>query len=148
MSKRPARPANMSWLSPYLVVRDANAALDFYQRAFGFEKQMAMPGPDGRIMHAEMTYRDMVIMFGPECDSGGRAQAPATSGVSSPVGLYLYCDDVDALYQRATAAGAKAVSPPTDMFYGDRVCTLNDPDGFTWSFATNVADFDPAKAPH
>src|SRR6516165_4618421 len=117
MSKRPARPANMSWLSPYLTVRDADAALDFYHRAFGFEKQSAMAGPDGRTKHVEMTYQGQVLMFGPQCDNGGLAKSPATSGVPSPVGLYLYCDDVDALYKRAAAAGAKAVSPPTDMFY-------------------------------
>lgn len=144
MSQRPARAAGMPWVSPYLSVKDADAALDFYQRAFGFEKRMVVPGPDGRTKHAEVTYRDMVIMFGPECDKG---RAPATTGVPSPVGLYVYCEDVDALFRRATAAGAKAVSPPTDMFYGDRVCTLNDPDGFTWSFATNVADFDPKNVP-
>ena len=144
MSQRPARAAGMPWLSPYLSVQDADAALDFYQRAFGFEKRMVMPGPDGRTKHAEMTYHDMVIMFG----TGGKAQAPDTTGVTSPVGLYLYCEDVDALYQRATAAGVKAVSPPTDMFYGDRVCELHDPDGLAWWFATNIADFDPSNVPH
>lgn len=143
MSQRPARAAGMPWLSPYLSVQDADAALDFYQRAFGFEKRMAMPGPDGRTKHAEMTYHDMVIMFG----NGGKAQTPAVTGVTSPVGLYIYCEDVDALYQRATAAGAKSGSPPTDMFYGDRVCELLDPDGLTWWFATNVADFNPSNVP-
>ncbi len=147
MSQRPARAAGMSWLSPYLIVKDADAAIDFYQRAFGFEKRMAMPGPDGRARHVEMTYHDMVIMFGPECETT-KARPPAASGVPSPVGLYLYCDDVDALYQRATAAGAKAGSPPANQFYGDRVCELKDPDGLTWWFATNVADFDPNNVPH
>jgi uncharacterized glyoxalase superfamily protein PhnB len=138
----------MSWLSPYLTVKDSGAALDFYQRAFGFEKKVAMPGPDGRPAHVEMTYRDAVIMFGPEGAAGGKCRSPATSGVRSPVGLYVYCDDVDALFARATAVGAKAETPPTTQFYGDRNCQLIDPDGHIWYFATNVADFDPAKAPH
>jgi uncharacterized glyoxalase superfamily protein PhnB len=63
------------------------------------------------------------------------------------VQLYVYCDDVDALFNRAKAAGAQVVAAPSDMFYGDRVCKLKDPDGFDWYFATNVADFDPTKAP-
>jgi uncharacterized glyoxalase superfamily protein PhnB len=148
MAKRPARPANVPWLFPYLTVKDAGASLGFYQRAFGFEKRVAMPGPDGKIAHAEMTYKDMVLMFGSEGAYGGQCKAPATTGTLSPVNVYVYCDDVDALYKRATAAGAKADGPPQDAFYGDRVCKLTDPDGHVWCFATNVADFDPAKVPH
>jgi PhnB protein len=139
----------MSWLSPYLVVKDPDAALAFYQRAFGFEKKMAIPGPDGRTKHAEVTWRDCVFMFGAEGDYEGLSyRAPATSGNSCPISLYVYCDDVDALFRRATAAGATGAQPPRDEFYGDRVCRLIDPDGYSWFFATNVADFDPTKAPH
>jgi uncharacterized glyoxalase superfamily protein PhnB len=138
----------MPWLTPYLTVKDPDAALDFYQRAFGFEKRFAMPGPDGRTAHAEIGYRDAVIMLGPECvGTENPSKSPATTGVPSPVGLYVYCDDVDALFARATKAGAKAALPPQDMFWGDRMCSLTDPDGHGWSFATNVADFDPSKAP-
>ena len=146
MSKRPAKPAEMPWVTPFLTVRDADAALAFYQKAFGFEKKMAMAGPDGRTAHAEVRFRDGVIMFGPE---GGqnKCKAPVTTGSRPPVGLFVYCDDVDALFKRATAAGAKVDKPPTDMFYGDRICTLIDPDGHLWSFGTNIADFDPSKAP-
>jgi uncharacterized glyoxalase superfamily protein PhnB len=148
MAKRPAKPAGMSWVAPYLCVRDADRAIDFYQRAFGFEKKFGMPGPDGKTAHAEMTFKDSNIMFGPERDTGEcLAKSPATSKVPSPVSLYVYCDDVDALYKRATGAGASGDSAPQDMFYGDRVCKLTDPDGHTWYFATNVADFDPSKAP-
>lgn len=148
MSKRPARPAGMPWLSPYLTVRDAGAALDFYHRAFGFEKRGdGMTGPDGRIQHAEMAWHDAVIMVGPECTYESNIKAPVTSGVASPVNLYLYCDDVDALFARATKAGAKAVSAPQNMFWGDRMCKVADPDGHQWSFATNVEDFDPSKVP-
>ena len=146
MSKRPARPAGMPWVSPYLVVKDADAALDFYQRAFGFEKKFVMPGPDGRTMHAEMIWKDSLIMIGPEGD-GHPCKSPSTLGVPSPVSLYVYCDDVDALFARATAAGAKVEFPPTNQFWGDRICKILDPDGHIWNFATNVADFDPSKAP-
>jgi len=147
MAKRPPCPPGFPWLSPYLTVKDSDKSLDFYQQAFGFEKRMAMPMPDGRTGHAEMNYRGAVIMLSPEGAYGGSCMSPASSGHPTPVGLYVYCDDVDALYKRATAAGAVAKSPPQDMFWGDRVCQLTDPDGHSWSFATNVADFDPSKAP-
>lgn len=148
MSKRPARPAGAPWMIPSLVVKDADAALDFFQRAFGFEKKMIVPGPDGRTKHAEMVWRDASFMFSPEGAYGCPVKSPATSGASSPMGLYIYCEDVDALYARATAAGAKAMMPPQDMFWGDRMCSVSDPDGYTWTFATNIADFDPANVPH
>jgi uncharacterized glyoxalase superfamily protein PhnB len=146
MSKRPAKPAGYSWLSPYLCVKDCDKAIDFYQRAFGFEKKFAMPIPGGKTGHVEMTYKDMLIMFGPE-QPNQPCKSPVTLGTPSPVQLYVYCDDVDALFNRAKAAGAQVVNAPSDMFYGDRVCKLKDPDGFDWYFATNVADFDPTKAP-
>jgi len=136
MSIRPSRPPHTPWLSPYLAVKDAEAALDFYRRAFGFETRNTMPGPDGKIGHVEMTWQEALIMFGPECAAGGQCKAPATLGVQSPVSLYVYCDDVDALFARAQAAGARGELPPQDMFWGDRMCKLIDPDGHTWHFAT------------
>ncbi len=148
MAKRPARPAGTPWLSPVLTVKDADASIAFYQKAFGFEKKLTMPGPDGKTAHGEVTYRDALIMLGPECPVGNPAKAPASTGITSPVTLYLYCDDVDALCARAVAAGAKVHMPPQDMFWGDRICKLIDPDGHMWCFATNVTDFDPSKAPH
>jgi PhnB protein len=136
----------MPWLTPCLTVKDVDAAVAFYEKAFGLEKRFSMPGPDGRTMHAEVSWHDAVIMLGPECAERS-CQSPATSGVRPATSLYLYCDDVDATFKRATAAGAKVESPPQDMFWGDRTCALIDPDGYCWGFGTNVADFDPAKAP-
>jgi PhnB protein len=129
-------------------VKDAGAACAFYQKAFGFEMKVQMAGPDGKPGHTEMAYRDALIMFGPESASDGACKAPATLGVNSPVLLYAYCDDVDALFQRATTAGARADLAPTTMFWGDRICKLTDPDGHVWNFATNVADFGSSQAPH
>ena len=90
-----------------------------------------------------------MIMFGPVSahSSEWAYKPPAMSQVLSPICLYVYCDDVDAVYARATAAGAKTIKPLQDQFYGDRTCVLEDPDGYWWNFATNVADFDPTKAP-
>jgi uncharacterized glyoxalase superfamily protein PhnB len=130
---------------PYLVVKDADKALDFYQRAFGFEKKSSVAGEDGRTVHAEMTYKDVWIMFAPEGAYGDTtSRAPVTLGIHSPMTLYVYCEDVDALCARAEKAGAKVFKPPEDMFWGDRTCALIDPDGHLWSFGTWLGQ-PPAK---
>jgi PhnB protein len=148
MSKRPPKQQGYPWLIPYLVVKDADAAIAFYQKAFGFETKMVLPMKDGKTGHVEMVWKDTMIMFGPVCESSEWPhKPPVMSKVSSPISLYVYCDDVDALFARAVAAGAKAIQPLRDQFYGDRNCVLEDPDGYWWNFATNVADFDPSKAP-
>ena len=137
MSAASSRPPQMPWLSPYLTVKSSEAALDFYQRAFGFTTKVTMPMPDGKLGHVEMTWNDALIMFGPEGVNGGTCKSPASLGVQSPVHLYVYCDDVDALCQRAQAVGARVEMSPQDMFWGDRVCKLVDPDGHVWNFATH-----------
>ena len=148
MTDRPAKPSEMPWLTPYLTVRDAERSLDFYQRAFGFEPGMEpMRDSEGKIVHAEMRYRGAVIMMAPENAWGGTCKSPSTSGSETPIGLYLYCDNVDGFYSRAVEQGAESIDEPTEMFWGDRMCTLRDPDGYVWSFATNVGDFDPSRIP-
>jgi uncharacterized glyoxalase superfamily protein PhnB len=139
MSKSSCRPSTMPWLTPYVVVKDPARSLEFYQKAFGFAQRSAHTGPDGKIQHAEMTYEDAVIMLGPEATCPGQppTKAPATTGTPSPVSLYLYCPDVDALHARAVEAGAKSEYAPSDMFWGDRMCSVSDPDGHKWSFATH-----------
>jgi uncharacterized glyoxalase superfamily protein PhnB len=136
MTTEKGRPAHMPRVSPYLTVKDSDAAIAFYEKAFGFMKRNAAPMPDGRTGHVEMTFEEAVIMFGPEYAYGGLCQAPATSGTQSPVNLYVYCPDVDALYARAVAAGARTGRAPEDSFWGDRMCQLTDPDGHSWCFAT------------
>ncbi len=130
------RSEGMPWVSPYLTVRDAGAALAFYASAIGFQRRNALED-GGRVVHAEMIYRDMVIMLGPEGAFGGFAKAPASGGFHSPVNLYVYCEDVDNLFKRALACGARVIFPPTDMVWGERVCKLLDPDGHVWSFAVS-----------
>lgn len=147
MSPQDCRPAGTPWISPYLTVRNAEAAIDFYQRAFGFKKKDAMLGPDGKVMHAEMSYQDCLIMMSPENAYGGPCKAPATSKQLPPITLYVYCEDVEALCAQARDAGAKVLAAPQDMFWGDRMCRLEDPDGYIWAFATKVGEFDPNKMP-
>lgn len=142
-TNRDPKPADMPWLTPYLTVRDVTAAMDFYEKAFGFEKGHSMTDDDGQVDHGEMRYKgQMVLMVGLEGKSGAE-QSPAGSKSQSPISLYVYCDDVDAMFRRASDAGAVIVSEPAQMFWGDRVSELVDPDGYHWNFATNVADFEP-----
>ena len=147
MAKREARFPGFLWVNPYLTVKDPGASIAFYQKAFGFSLGNALKNASGVIEHAEMKYQDATIMFGPEGAMGGAAKTPAHSKVEPATSLYVYCEDVDALLKQAKAAGAQVISEPENMFYGDRMAQVKDPDGHVWSLATNVADFDPSKAP-
>lgn len=124
---------------PYLTVRHAQDALRFYQDAFGFAWINASEADaEGNIEHVEMQYRDVLIMFAPEGAFGNQAKAPVTLGITMPLTLYLYCDDVDALYQRTLQAGARSLMEPQDSSWGDRFFKVADPDGFEWMFAQSL----------
>lgn len=140
--EKSGRPGQMPWVTPYLIVKDVPAAVDFYESAFGFRRRTANAGPDGVVGHADVTWQGGVVMLGREGAYGGTTRSPATSGVESPVSIYVYCDDVDALHERARAAGAAIKHPPMDTFYGDRICGIVDPDGHSWCFATHVKETD------
>lgn len=142
------RPEGDNWLIPYLTVADVDASMDFYKRAFGFEPGATVPGPDGRNIHGGMKYQGTtVLMFGPEGMGGDTMRTPANSGAAEPINLYVYCPDVDALTTRAREAGAEVLAEPEDMFWGDRMVRLRDPDGYLWSFATNIGEYDESKVP-
>lgn len=145
MAKRAPKQEGYSWICPALTVRDPGKAQAFYEKAFGFTPGQSVPGPDGKIMHAEVRYKDMTIMLGPE-GMGQPCRTPATTKVEAPMALYVYVEDVDALCARAKQTEATVRMEPNDAFWGDRVCQLVDPDGYVWWFGTNVAEFDPAKA--
>ncbi|WP_374621791.1 VOC family protein [Pandoraea sp.] len=133
------RPSHVPWLTPYLTVRDASAAATFYAQAFGFTVH-DMVNDDGAVMHVEMFYHgQLIVMFAPEGAFGTTARTPRTSGVEAPQSFYVYVEDVDALYARATGAGAKGLMAPIDQFWGDRLCQLEDPDGYRWGFACPIA---------
>jgi len=138
-----AVPAGYHTVTPYLVCRDAGAAIDFYKKAFGAKEKLRMPGPDGSIMHAEILVGDSHIMLGDENPQMG-AQSPQALG-GSPVVVFLYVKDVDALFARATAAGATVTMPLMDMFWGDRYGKLKDPFGHEWSAATHIEDVSPRE---
>lgn len=138
------RPPNAPRLIPSLTVRSAEDSIAFYQAAFGFRLEFSLPGPGGRIAHAQMTYLDARIMFSAESDFV-RLRAPVSSGLEDPVQHYVYCPDIDAFTAHARAAGARVLCEPTNMFWGDRMATFLDADGYRWAFATNVAPFQPQQ---
>jgi PhnB protein len=124
--------------TPYLIIGGAAEAIEFYERVFGATELFRMPGPDDRIAHAEIKIGDSVIMLADEVlDMGYRS--PRTLGGSS-VSLLVYVDNVDTVFRRAIAAGALALRPVQDQFYGDRSGTLEDPFGHVWTIATHVED--------
>lgn len=140
-------PEGASLITPYLTVRDAVAMAHFYEAAFGFEKTEEVPGKDGKPMHIGMAYHGQsVVMFAPE-HIWSDMQAPATTGLSLPISFYVYCEDVNSLVEQARLAGAEVLSEPEDMFWGDRIVRFKDPDGYEWTFATKVGEFDPQKIP-
>jgi PhnB protein len=138
-------PPGVNPLTPILVLRNIEEALDFYQKAFGFKLRNVMRGPENVILHAEMSQVDSQIMMGPESPERG---AFAPSG-PSPVTLYLLVADVDAIADQARLHGGNIVQPPTDMFWGDRTAVIIDPEGHKWMIATHVKDipFDQMEMP-
>jgi PhnB protein len=138
MAKVKPIPEGHNTVSPYLIVNGADRALDFYKRAFGATELMRHTGPDGRVGHAEVRIGDTVVMLADEHPDHD-AHGPRKFG-GSPVGLHLYVEDVDAVWSRATAAGARIKRPLADQFYGDRNGSLEDPFGHTWHLSSHVED--------
>lgn len=138
-------PKGYHTVTPYIIVRGAAKALEFYQKAFGAKELFRMQLPNGRITHAEMKIGDSPVMLTEEMpELSCHCQSPETLG-GSPVFLYLYVENVDALAESAIAAGAKVVSPLQDHFYGDRSCGLLDPFGHIWHISTHVEDVPPEE---
>ncbi len=132
--------------TPYLMVKDAARAIEFYKKAFGATELMRLPQPDGKIAHAEIKIGNSPIMLAdepPEAAAMG-ARSPQSLGSSSVI-IALYVEDVDALASKAVAAGAKVLFPVKDQFYGDRSCRLGDPFGHVWIIATHKEDVPPAE---
>lgn len=136
MAKKQVVPQGYHSVTPNLVVSDAAEALTFYKSALGAEETVRMPGPNGRIMHAEMRIGDSMIMLGEEMPDMGR-RIPKNFG-GAAVGFYLYVESVDSAWKRAVDAGAKTMMPPADMFWGDRTGTFEDPFGHIWTLAEHV----------
>ena len=136
-------PDGYHTLTPYLFIRGAAQAIEFYKKAFGAVELFRMPGPDGRIGHAEIKIGDSPIMLADEHPEMG-ARGPQSVG-GCPMLLHLYVPNVDALFAQAVAAGATVKRPLENQFYGDRSGGLEDPFGFTWHLATHIEDVSPEE---
>ena len=134
----PAKPIPEGYrsITPYLCIKGAADAIEFYRKAFGATEVMRMAQPDGRVGHAELQIGDSRVMLADEFPDMG-FRGPHSFG-GSPV--HLYVEDVDAVVNRSVAAGAKVVRPVQDQFYGDRSGTIADPYGHVWHVATHTED--------
>jgi PhnB protein len=136
-------PEGYPRVTPYLHVDGAAAAIDFYKDILGAEERMRMPGPDGKLGHAELQIGESIVMLAdefPDMDVRG----PKSIG-GTPVTLHVYVEDVDAVFDAALAAGARAVRAVENQFYGDRTGQFEDPFGHRWSIATHVEDVPPEE---
>lgn len=128
-------------VSPHLSIAGVGEAVEFYRRVLGAKVRMRMDAPGGLVAHAEIELGGSVIMLGDEAVPGSEP-SPRTLGGTS-VSLFVYVEDVDAVFRRAVEAGARTVSEPEFHFYGDRVATIDDPFGHRWNLATHVEDVSP-----
>lgn len=140
MSKVPHIPKGYNAITPYLIIRGAAKAIEYYKKVFGATEIMRMPGPNGTVGHAELKIGDSNIMLADENPNMGQGHASAATIGASPVSIYLYIPDVDKVFDRAVAEGAKVLKPVQDQFYGDRSGFLQDPFGHLWGLATHVED--------
>ena len=130
-------------LTPYLVCKGAAKAIEFYAKAFGAEEVVRMPGPHGSIAHAEVRIGNSMLMLSDENKERGQLSPESIGG--SACSIMFYTDDVDQVFKRAVAAGAKAEMPPADMFWGDRMGNIVDPFGHKWALATHTEDVSPEE---
>ena len=138
-------PQGYHSITPYLVIKGAAQAIEYYKKVFGATEVVRMNGPDGKVGHAELKIGDSLIMLADENPSMGAGYTSATSIGASPVSLYLYLPDVDNAIERAAAAGARIIRPAKDQFYGDRSGFIQDPFGHLWGIATHVEDVSPEE---
>ena len=137
-------PDGSHTVTPYLCVRDAGAAIEFYKKALGAEERCRMPGPGGHgILHAEIKIGDSILMLSDEMPDWGHL-GPQSIG-NTPVTIHVFVPDVDAAIAKADSHGAKVTQPSCDMFWGDRYGKIQDPLGHNWSLATHLEDVPPEQ---
>ncbi|MDF2764404.1 MAG: glyoxalase [Rhodospirillales bacterium] len=138
-----AIPEGYRSVTPYLVVKGAAKAIDFYKKVFGAREKLRMEGPGGTVAHAELEIGDSVVMLADENPQHG-ALSPATVG-GTPVSIMLYVEDVDRVAETLTKAGARTLRSVQDMFYGDRSGSFEDPFGHRWHVSTHIEDVTPEE---
>ena len=130
-------------LFPYLRIKDAGAAIEFYKQAFGVNEKFRLTEPSGRIGHCELVFGGMTLMLSEEYPELGLLGPQSIGGTS--ISLHLHVDDADAAIERALAAGATLVRPASDAFYGERSGTVRDPFGHEWMLGHNIEDVTPEE---
>ncbi len=143
MSKISYIPKGYNTITPYLVIKGAAKAIEYYKNVFGATVVERMDSPDGRVGHAELQIGDSRIMLADENPSMGDRSAESIG--ASPVSLYVYIPDCDQVVEKAVAGGAKILKPVQDQFYGDRSGFIQDPFGHLWGVATHVEDVSPQE---
>ncbi len=143
MSNVKPTPEGFHSVTPYLFIKGAAQAMEFYKNVFGAAELVRMPSPNGQIMHAELKIGDSIVMLGDENPQIGALSPLSIGGTASS--LHVYVANVDAVVQKAIDAGAKSVRPVADQFYGDRSGTVIDPFGHMWSVATHIEDVAPEE---
>lgn len=139
-------PEGYHSITPSLVFKDAKKAIEFYKKAFGARETVMIPGPNGKVMHAELKIGDSVFMIGEENQNFPEHKSPESMG--APIGCFslnLYVPDADDVFKKAVGAGAKAAEQPKDAFWGDRYGRVVDPFGYTWGILTHVKDVTPQE---
>ena len=137
--KAKAIPEGFHSLTPDLVVRDVEAAIEFYRSAFGAKKRRVFHGPKGSIVHAELQIGNSILMLSPEYPEMN-VFSPLSPGGGTSASLFLYVDNVDAIFEKAVSAGVTVAMPVADMFWGDRAGAIVDPFGHRWMLATHIKD--------
>jgi uncharacterized glyoxalase superfamily protein PhnB len=143
MAKVSPIPKGYHTITPGLAVRDAASAIDFYKKALGAKEKGRMPGPDGKIMHAELQIGDSKIMLGEENPQMNNPSPLYLNG--SPIGLYVYVRDADKVFNQAVKAGATVTMPVMDQFWGDRAGMITDPFGHKWWLASRKHNLSPKQ---
>ena len=138
-----AIPTGYAGVTPYLIIRDAARALEFYKKAFGAKELMRFPAPGGKIGHAEIKIGDGIVMLADESPEMGHKSPQALGGTA--ITLMFYVPDVDAQFAKAVAAGGTVKQALKDQFYGDRSGTITDPFGHIWTIATHKEDVSPEE---
>jgi PhnB protein len=145
MSKVSHIPQGYTSVTPYLIVKGAAQAIEYYKKVFGATELFRMAGPDGRVGHAELEIGNARVMLADENPNMGEGHTSAERIGASPVSLYVYLPDVDRVVERAVAEGANILKPVQNQFYGDRSGFIRDPFGHLWGIATHVEDVSPQE---
>ena len=136
-------PEGYHTVTPYLAVDNAAEAIDFYRRAFGAKERVRMPGPGDTVMHAELEIGDSHVMLSDPFPQASTTPPKELGGTSASV--FMYVEDIDAVYRQAIDAGASSLMEPDDMFWGDRFGSVQDPFGHSWTIATHIEDLEPEE---